>query len=141
MWYPEEVQHIDGLGRVIDRWVLQRWRALRRRGPLRRTAQFSDDFGRPVNHVFEWVPRPGVGEHMPPQANAKPPSSREALLGAYTRWCDECARVTDAYGDWADSSAAEEPDAWLAYERALDHAEAACSLYVELTERAAARDR
>jgi hypothetical protein len=75
---------------------------------------------------------------MTPQANAKPPSSRSsrpALLAAYKRWCDECARVTDAYREWADSNAPEEADAWLAYELAVDHAEAAYTLYVQLTER------
>ncbi len=45
--------------------------------------------------------------------------------------------MTDAYRDWANSSAAEEGDAWLAYELALDNAETAYILYVELTERAA----
>lgn len=78
---------------------------------------------------------------MTPQANAKPPSSsrcRSALLDAYARWCDDCARVTDAYRHWADSNAAEEADAWLAYELALEHAETAYSLYAQLTERAVA---
>jgi len=136
MWYPEDVEHIEGLAGLIERWVLRRWRARRRRG-----AQFSDDFGRSTHDVVDWAVRSGVeGFHMTPQANAKPPSSRSsrpALLAAYTRWCDECARVTDAYRDWADSNAAEEADAWLAYELALDHAETAYILCVQLNERTA----
>jgi hypothetical protein len=69
MWYPEEVAHIEGLAGLIERSVLRLWRALRRRAPLRRTVQLSDDFGRPINHVFERVPRSGVGDHMPARAN------------------------------------------------------------------------
>jgi hypothetical protein len=144
MWYPEDVERIEGLAGSIDRWVLRRWRARRRPRPLRRTTQLSDDFGRSTHDVLDWAPRSGVeGFPMTPQANAKPPStrsSRAALLTAYTRWCDECARVTDAYRDWADSNAAEEADAWLAYELALDHAEEAYVLYVQLTERAPTAD-
>jgi hypothetical protein len=144
MWYPEDVEHIEGLASLIERWVLRRWRAGRRRSPLRRTRRFSDDFGRSTHDVLDWAPRSGVeGFHMTPQANAKAPSSRssrQALLAAYTRWCDERARVTDAYRDWVDSNAAEEDDAWLAYELALDHAETAYILYVQLTKRAAVCD-
>ena len=62
------------------------------------------------------------------------------MLAAYTRWCDERARVTDAYRDWADSNAVEDADAWQAYELALDHAETAYIRYVLLTERAAVCD-
>ena len=80
---------------------------------------------------------------MTRRANVKAPSSRlsrQALLGAYRRWCDECARVTDAYRDWADSNAAEEAGAWRAYELALDREEKASIRYQELTERAAVCD-
>ncbi len=45
MWYPEDFEHIEGLAGLLDRWVLRRWRALRRRGTPRRTVQFSDDSG------------------------------------------------------------------------------------------------
>jgi hypothetical protein len=141
MWYPDDVEHIEGLAGLVERWVLRRWRARPRRRPLRRTTQFSDDFGRSTHDVLDWAPRSGVeGLHMTPQANAKPPSSRSsrpALLAAYTRWCDERARVTDAYRDWADSNAAEDTDAWQAYELALDHLETAYIRAVLLTEWAA----
>jgi hypothetical protein len=144
MWYPDDVEHIEALAGIVDRWVLRRWRARPRPGPLRRTTQFPEDAGRSTHDVLDWAPRSGVeGFHMTPQANGKPPSSRSsrpALFAAYTRWRDECARVTDAYRDWADSNAAEEADAWLAYELALDHAETAYILYVQLTERAGVCD-
>ena len=60
MWYPDDVERIEGLAGVIDRWVLRRWRARRRRGPLGSTTQFSEDLGRSTDDVLDRAPRSGV---------------------------------------------------------------------------------
>jgi hypothetical protein len=135
MLYPEDVTRINSLAGVVDRWVLGRWRARRRPRPPRRATRFSDDAGRPTSDVIDHAARSGtVGLHTALQATAAPPrsgGSGPAVSASYRRWCDECARVTDAYRDWADSDASEEAGAWVAYEVALDRAETAYILYVQ----------
>jgi hypothetical protein len=59
-----------------------------------------------------------------------------AAVGAYLRWREQCAAVSNAYRNWADSSGdAESELAWEQYETARDTEEHASTLYAELVRR------
>jgi hypothetical protein len=138
MWYPEDVERIEGLAWLIDRWVQVRRRARLSTTPPSRGS--CDDSEASTRDLVDHAPGcGGAGAEGARNAAAAPSSSGgpdRAALAAYRRWCVECAGVTEAYGNWADSSAAEEADAWRAYELALDRAETAYILYVQVNERA-----
>jgi hypothetical protein len=136
MWCPEHVEHTEGLAGLIERWVLGRRRAPRRTGPFSKATRFSNAPACSRRDTVDHARASGAGG----VDAAKPESfggSDPAVLAAYRRWCMECARVTEAYGHWADSDAEDEADAWLAYEVALDRADTAYITFAQLNERAA----
>lgn len=58
-----------------------------------------------------------------------------AAVGAYLRWRERCAAVSNAYRQWADSDDADAELAWERYETARDAEEHASTLYVALVTR------
>jgi hypothetical protein len=50
---------------------------------------------------------------------------------AYLEWRERCARVTRAYGCWADAASSGSEQAWEAYEDALALEKIAAARYVE----------
>ena len=59
----------------------------------------------------------------------------DLAVNAYVAWRHECVAVRDAYLTWKRAHAAVEPQAFGAYEAALDREEMTARAYAELTRR------
>jgi hypothetical protein len=55
----------------------------------------------------------------------------DASVGAYGRWRDECAAVSDAYVSWRSAAPSEAADAYVNYRAALDLEERASEVYAD----------
>ena len=59
----------------------------------------------------------------------------DEVVGAYSAWRRECARVRAAYGRWARATGSEAGLAFAAYRVALDSEERAADIYARLLPR------
>ena len=66
---------------------------------------------------------------------SKRPNTADLAVNAYVAWRHECVAVWDAYLTWKHAHAVYEPQAFGAYEAALEREEMAASAYAELTRR------